>query len=392
MRIKKFLAGLTLGAMVLSSTAVYAAETSTDSIYEADQTKPVTVTRMDVCDDGRFILYGCGDFLQETYETTEIFGAYVSGGTWKKAQKGWWYQFSDGTYPRNASIIIRNQNTYPGSNFNSITSWDQFTKYNNDPTANRKYRIEVGLDGTVYASEMSTGSWIVGDKFADTIYTFDKNGYMVTSQFVNGHWIDKNGKMRIETGKYGKWIKSAKGWWYKTEDGSYLADGFFKIYSNGLAIRNGEFTGLYYFDKNGYLAQNEFVYSPNETFTWNGTATSGLYYWANKSGLCDKNDVYGWQSNKTGKWFGEYPDGWYAKNARYRIDGTWYSFNEYGYEANSLKTAATNSKSTSKSGETSKKETHSYSTTTGKAGAPTWDASSSVSHGQSTSYTVQTSK
>ena len=314
----------TLGTMLFNSSAVCFAET--ESITE----ESVALTSMDVCIDGRFILYGCGDFQKKKDEVTELFGAYVTGGTWKKTQKGWWYQLSDGTYPRNGCIIIRDTQNYPGKSFAAITSWDQFTQHNNNPTENVKYKVEVRLDGLSYIREANTYKWSAGSRFTDTIYAFDKNGYLITSRYVNGHWFDKNGRMRIETGKYGKWIKSGKGWWYQTEDGSYLADGLFSIYSNGLAVRNGN-KNLYCFDENGYLLQNAFYMDSDATFTWNNQTTYGLYYWIDKNGLCDNDITYGWFRNQAGRWFGQLPDGWYARNTWYRIDGAWYYFNRYGY-------------------------------------------------------------
>ena len=43
----------------------------------------------------------------------------------------------------------------------------------------------------------------------------------------------------------GKWVKSAKGWWYSYSDGSY-AKGWKKV--------GGKW---YYFDASGYMASNE---------------------------------------------------------------------------------------------------------------------------------------
>ena len=95
---------------------------------------------------------------------------------WKKNDDGWWYQRSDGTYPK--------------------SEWEKIN-----------------------------GSW----------YLFNSKGYMLTGwQKVNGKWyyLDSSGKMH--TG----WLKDDGSWYWLEADGAMCHDGFREIYGRWYGFKH----------------------------------------------------------------------------------------------------------------------------------------------------------
>ena len=70
----------------------------------------------------------------------------------------------------------------------------------------------------------------------------------------------------------------------------------------------------YYFDKDGLMAENEFVKG----------------YWIDKNGACTDTVKYGWHRTSKGWWYGAV-GGWYAKSRTYTIDGVSCTFDKRGY-------------------------------------------------------------
>ncbi len=76
-------------------------------------------------------------------------------GTWKKDSKGWWFEYTNGTYP----------------------VWD----------------------------------WIYTD---NNWYFFDRSGYMASSEYRFGCWLNADGSWNTAYSD-GKWKSDANGWWYE---------------------------------------------------------------------------------------------------------------------------------------------------------------------------------
>ena len=132
-------------------------------------------------------------------------------GKWYHNSKGWWYQWSDGTYPTDAVLNL-----------------------------NGKY------------------------------YQIKKDGYLVQNGYYDGHWFDKNGVMQFGSGCNGaKWYHNNKGWWYGVtvynetiwymKKGWLEIDGKWYFFDNkGYILRNcalevGDKT--YFFNGSGALAK-----------------------------------------------------------------------------------------------------------------------------------------
>ena len=123
----------------------------------------------------------------------------------------------------------------------------------------------------------------------------------------------------------GKWVKSAKGWWYSYSDGSY-AKGWKKI--------GGKW---YYFDASGYMASNEwrrgYWLSKNGTQTYKGRAKWGSYKDSNGKTKWYYSDDQGWGAmgwqKIDGKWYYFY-SGYAIAGLDYKMEGKTYSFADNG--------------------------------------------------------------
>ena len=107
------------------------------------------------------------------------------------------------------------------------------------------------------------------------------------------------------------WIKNDVGkWWYQYKDGSY-AVGWKEI--------EGQW---YYFDADGYMANDEFVKSADYD-------TNKKLYWVSSDGAWNGKEYY-WKQDTIGWWITD-GKGYYPKSMWHKIDGNWYYFNEKGY-------------------------------------------------------------
>ena len=99
----------------------------------------------------------------QTYSSGEILAQSASG--WRKDNNGWWYQYSDGSYP--------------------------------------------------------AGKWMQDGK--KRWYYFNKNGYMVTgSQYIDGNWYYFAGDGEMLTG----WQHYSDGWWYHNSNGAWVSSNY----------------------------------------------------------------------------------------------------------------------------------------------------------------------
>ena len=117
-----------------------------------------------------------------------IVQAAEQSGSWRESEQGWWYRYSDGSYAQSTWLQIK-------------------------------------------------GKW----------YYFLDSGYMATSQYRDGRWINSEGVwVTKHTG--GRWKKSDSGWWYTDDTGWYPVNRWLCI--------DGKY---YYFNEKGYLVTNQWV-------------------------------------------------------------------------------------------------------------------------------------
>ena len=211
---------------------------------------------------------------------------------WKKNSKGWWYQNSDGSYPKN-----------------------QWKKIGKD---------WYHFDASGY---MQTG-WL---KLDNTWYYLKDTGAMAKDEWVdNGkHYVDADGKYVPGKVKYTEgWKKDAKGWWYQNSDGSYPKNEWKTIKG-----------ARYHFDANGYM-QTGWLKLDNIWYYFKTSGAMAKDEWVdNGKSYVDADGKYvpgkkkyteGWKKDAKGWWY-QNKDGSYPKSKWKQISGKWYYFDADGY-------------------------------------------------------------
>ena len=263
-------------------------------------TKPATETETGLREKTCSV---CGEKVEEVIP--------VLKGTWIKNSVGWWYQWSDGSYPRDRFLDIDGKTYYFNGSGYMVTGWQKIDGdwyYFNGSGVKQTGWQRIG-DTWYYFDEdgvMAADEWI-GD------YYFSAGGAMATGwQKIDGSWYYFNGSGVKQTG----WQRISNTWYFFDEDGVMAADewvdnyyfsaggamatGWQKIdgswyYFNGSGVKQTGWQRIgdiwYFFDEDGVMAANEWV---------------GSYYFSAGGAM-----VTGWQ----------------------KIDGDWYYFEGNGAKA-----------------------------------------------------------
>ena len=151
----------------------------------------------------------------EVYDQTEETQQTTKEGSWQFGL-GWWFQYSDGTYPANEFVEIDGATYHFDANGYMTTGWMR----------------------TTYEGTNSTEAW----------YHFDNSGVMSTGwQFINGVWyhFDEDGEMATGTVEIngqkqlftpsGKWVSgwTHDRWTYYTDEGSDETSAWFYANADG---------------------------------------------------------------------------------------------------------------------------------------------------------------
>lgn len=135
--------------------------------------------------------------------------------TWRRNSTGWWYEYTDGSYPTNKWVEINNEWFYfDDSGYCLISKW---FKYNNN-----WYYLD------------SRGAMVTGWKFINNYwYYFNKDGEMNTGWTKykeTWYYLDpKDGAMLSNT-----FVKSGNGWYRLNNDGTLNTKPEFTIEPEGL--------------------------------------------------------------------------------------------------------------------------------------------------------------
>ena len=143
---------------------------------------------------------------------------------WKKNSTGWWYQYADGSYPKNKWSKINDVWYYfDGSGYMYANKWLKHT------------------DGSWYYladnGAMVENGW---KKINSKWYYFIKGGAMKTGWLKDDdkwYYLDAdNGDMKTD-----HMVKGADGWYYLDKDGVMVTDGTFTVNNNGVVkLHKGE--------------------------------------------------------------------------------------------------------------------------------------------------------
>ena len=228
-------------------------------------------------------------------------------GQWKQSGNKWWYQYEDGTYPKNEFIAIDNK-LYRFDQYGYMqTGWFKFN--NEDYYASSSGEIKaqwVGSGNNWYYVD-ADGKMVTGFQTISGVkYYFETNGLMKKGWFVvdgTDYYASISGEIKVQ------WVGSGNNWYYVDADGK-MVTGFQTI--SGVK---------YYFETNGLMKKGWFVVDGTDYYAstsgeikaqWVGSGNTWYYVDA------DGKMVTGYQTIAGAKYYfassGLMQTGWFKIN------------------------------------------------------------------------------
>ena len=205
-------------------------------------------------------------------------------GQWKQSGNKWWYQYEDGTYPKNEFITIDNK-LYRFDQYGYMqTGW--FRVNNEDYYATSSGAIKaqwVGSGNNWYYVD-ADGKMVTGfQTIAGAKYYFASSGLMQTGWFkINGadYYATSSGAITAQ------WVGSGNTWYYVDADGK-MVTGFQTIagakyyFAESGLMQTGWFkiNGEYYYAASSGVISAQWVKSGNNWYyvDANGKMVTGVY-------------------------------------------------------------------------------------------------------------------
>ena len=231
-------------------------------------------------------------------------------GQWKQSGNKWWYQYEDGTYPKNEFITIDNK-LYRFDQYGYMqTGW--FRVNNEDYYATSSGAIKaqwVGSGNNWYYVD-ADGKMVTGfQTISGSKYYFETNGLMKKGWFkVNGtdYYASTSGEIKAQ------WVGSGNNWYYVDADGK-MVTGFQTIAG-----------AKYYFASSGLMQTGWFKINGADYYAtssgaieaqWVGSGNTWYYVDA------DGKMVTGFQTIAGAKYYfaesGLMQTGWFKINGEY---------------------------------------------------------------------------
>ena len=250
-------------------------------------------------------------------------------GQWIQNDKGWWYQYADGSYAKNTWAAINGAWYHFDSDGYMQTGWftEGTAKYYLDPVSGAMKTGWQLINNKWYyfngSGIMVTGwQWI-----GNTCYYFDGTGVMETDTWIGNDYVNSNGawvpgKVKEEA----KWILDGRGWWYRHSDGSYtksnwevIGGQWYYFDAAGYMVTGWQWIGgkCYYFASSGAMASNTWI--GNDYVDASGAWVPGKV-----------KEEAKWILDGRGWWY-RHSDGSYTKSNWEVIGGQWYYFDAAGY-------------------------------------------------------------
>ena len=231
-------------------------------------------------------------------------------GQWKQSGNKWWYQYEDGTYPKNEFITIDNK-LYRFDQYGYMqTGW--FRVNNEDYYATSSGAIKaqwVGSGNNWYYVD-ADGKMVTGfQTISGSKYYFETNGLMKKGWFkVNGtdYYASTSGEIKAQ------WVGSGNNWYYVDADGK-MVTGFQTIAGAKYYFASSGLMQTGWFKINGadYYATS----SGAITAQWVGSGNTWYYVDA------DGKMVTGYQTVAGAKYYfaesGLMQTGWFKINGEY---------------------------------------------------------------------------
>ncbi len=145
--------------------------------------------------------------------------SYAAGGSWKSNSKGWWYEYSDGSYASGWTEIDGYWYFFTGSGYMDYSEYRDGCWLNADGTWNTAY------SGGYWASD-STGWWYTDASgwypvntwlwIDGSCYYFKASGYMAVNELIDGYYVDASGARASSAGNSGththNWVCTKDAW------------------------------------------------------------------------------------------------------------------------------------------------------------------------------------
>ena len=279
-------------------------------------------------------------------------------GQWKQSGNKWWYQYEDGTYPKNEFITIDNK-LYRFDQYGYMqTGWFKFNNEDYYATSSGEIKAQWVGSGNNWYYVDADGKMVTGfQTISGTKYYFETNGLMKKGWFkVNGtdYYASTSGAIKAQ------WVGSGNTWYYVDADGKmvtgfqtiagakyYFAEsglmqkGWFKI--NGAdyyAASSGVITAQWVGSGNTWY----YVDADGKMVTGYQTVAGAKYYFA-ESGLMQTGwfkingaDYYAASSGVISAQWVKSGNNWYYVDANGKMVTGDYAINEvvYRFDANGV--------------------------------------------------------
>ena len=165
-------------------------------------------------------------------------------GTWKHNNIGWWWQWTDGSYPVSSWGLINGSWYYFDSIGYMASGWQYINGY--------WYYLGTANDGSMKTGwQYINGSW----------YYMYGDGSMAANAWIGGYYVNGSGAW-VKQKQLARWVLQGSRWWYRHGDGSYAANAWERI--------DGSW---YYFDAQGWMCSGwQYI---NGSWYYLGTANDG---------------------------------------------------------------------------------------------------------------------
>ena len=263
-------------------------------------------------------------------------GKWIHGG-------GWWYQYADGTYPKDCFEEINGKTYYFDHSGYMVTGWKEidYSTYYFDRNGAMVtgwqsiggkwyYFGEYGCMAT-YVTEVNnkqqvfapSGQWVSGWTFDRKIYYYDDG--TVDWDYYNWYYANSDGTpydYNKNDDINGGWLQYGGKWYYIDYDGEMLRDRIVTVYGKDYRLKpdGTMITGWYQYG----TEVDEWYYSNADGTVYDGW----LYYGKDWYYIDDGKMQHGWVTSKGKDYYlgidGRLVSGWYHYN--YKVVG--YS-NEY---------------------------------------------------------------
>jgi len=220
-------------------------------------------------------------------------------GQWKQSGNKWWYQYEDGTYPKNEFITIDNK-LYRFDQYGYMqTGWFKVNNEDYYATSSGEIKAQWVGSGNNWYYVDADGKMVTGFQTISGVkYYFETNGFMKKGWFVvdgTDYYASTSGEIKAQ------WVGSGNNWYYVDADGK-MVTGFqtisgakYYFASSGL-MQTGWFkiNGEDYYAASSGVISAQWVKSGNNWYyvDANGKMVTGDYVIDGKVNHFDANGVW----------------------------------------------------------------------------------------------------